>query len=246
MSTRRRTLSALTLLVGFSVSACAAFFVPDEDDDNVERCNNFDDCAKIPDNRYTPQCVHGEGQPENSSKVCAPTYAEVRCDTKAYNDQHPLSEAIADAVAAKAAYGMCSMENRGKRGYQPNAGVCNEGLEPHPISGTCDVPNATIPALYPPSIGGVDSAGQDAKDQFCRWYFCDETFVCAARSGSTVELCQPCSGTDPKDYGRGACGQIYIQGEPSPIYTDGTAGANCNGNVATTEALFGSAPTPGG
>lgn len=241
MSTRRRILSALSLFVGFTVSACAAFYVPDVDDDGVQRCNTSEDCEKIDDNRYIPQCIYGEGQPENSSKVCAADYAQISCGGEAYNADHPLSEAYADAVAAKAAYGQCSEENRGKRGCQPNSGVCNDGLEINNATGACDVPNPTIPALYPPSVGGVEIAGQDAKDQFCRWYFCDETFVCA-RAG-TRELCQPCSGTDPDDYGRGACGQIYIQGEPSPIYTDGVEGANCNGDLKTDEALFGSAPT---
>ncbi|MFO7562071.1 MAG: hypothetical protein R6X02_05465 [Enhygromyxa sp.] len=246
MSTRRLpphrgyALSVLTLLAGFTISACTAFFVPDEDDDGVQRCNNSEDCDSIDDNRYIPQCIYGEGQPENSSKVCAADLAPIECGDMTYPGPHPLSEAIAEAVAAKAAYGQCSEENRGKRGCQPNAGVCNEGLEINNATGACDVPNPTIPALYPPSVGGVDIAGQDAKDQFCRWYFCDETFVCA-RAGSR-ERCQPCSGTNPDDYGRGACGEIYIQGERSPLYTDLDDGANCNGRQPTDEALFGSAP----
>lgn len=244
MSTRRRILSALSLLAGFSISACTAFYVPNEDDDGVQRCNTTEDCDDIDDNRYVAQCIFGSDQPENSSKVCAVDFDQIGCGEETYPMDHPLSVAFADAVDAKAAYGQCSDENRGKRGCQPLEGECDEaaGLVINNATGTCDVPNPTIPALYPPSVGGVEIAGQDAKDQFCRWYFCDETFVCA-KAGSR-ELCQPCSGTNPDDYGSGACGQIYIQGEPSTIYTPNLDDANCDGQRNTSEAVFGDTPTP--
>ena len=244
MSTRRRFISAFSLFIGFTVSACAAFYVPNEEDDNVQRCNTTEDCDDTGDNRYVAQCVYGEGQPENSSKVCAADFdRKIACGGEDYNGDHPLSIAYADAVANKGAYGQCSDENRGKRGCAPkDGGLCNEPLQLNNASGVCDDPDDPIPAVYPPDVGGVEIAGQDAKDQFCRWYFCDETFVCA-KSGSR-EVCLPCSGTDPEDYGDGACGQLYIQGEPSPIYQD-LDGGNCNnGEMATTEAQFGPAPTP--
>lgn len=246
MSTRRRPISALSLfslITGFTISACTAFYVPDEDDDGVQRCNNGDDCDPIKDNRYVAVCVHGDEQPESSDKVCAADFnLKIGCGKTSYDATHPLSEAYADAVAAKAAYGQCSEENRGKRGCQPAGGSCNEGLEINNATGACDVPNPTIPALYPPSVGGVEIAGQDAKDQFCRWYFCDESFVCG--TAGMREVCQPCSGTDPDDYGRGGCGQIYIQGEPSSLYTsDVEQSGNCSGNRSTTEAEFGPPPT---
>lgn len=242
MSTRRRFISALSLFIGFTVSACAAFYVPDEKDDGVQRCNNGEDCDPIDDNRYVAVCVYGEDQPENSSKVCAVDFdTKIECGAESYDGNHPLSIAYADAVANKGAYGQCSDDNQGKRGCAPKAGMCNEGLKINNASGICDDPDDPIPAVYPPDVGGVDIAGQDAKDQFCRWYFCDETFVCA--TVGQKEVCQPCSGTDPEDYGDGACGQLYVQGEPSPIYTS-LDGANCEGRLATTEAQFGPAPTP--
>lgn len=247
MSTRRRSTSALSLfsfVIGFTVSACAAFYVPDEADDNVQRCNTTEDCDDTDDNRYVPQCVYGEGQPENSSKICAADFEKIPCGGEDYNIDHPLSVAYADAVAAKAAYGQCSEENRGKAGCQPApGGVCDTdaGLELNNDSGACWDPDDPLPAIYPPSVGGLDIAGQDAKDQFCRSYFCDETFVCA-KAGSR-ELCQPCSGKDLDDFGGGSCGEIYIEGEPSTIYT-GLDNANCEGKRGTDEAVFGPTPVP--
>lgn len=240
MPTRRRLFPALLLLVGFTASACAAFYVPDVDDDLVQRCNTSEDCDPIDDNRYVAQCVFGEGQPENSDKVCAADIdRDIVCGEMAYDVNHPLSVAYEDAVAAKAAYGQCSEENYGKRGCPPMDGACDDPLEINNASGTCDDLDDPIPAIYPPGVGGIDIAGQDAKDQFCRWYFCDETMVCVP-SGSK-QVCRPCSGKDPDDFGDGGCGEIYIQGEPSSIYMDADAG-NCNGNRATTEAEFGPAP----
>lgn len=239
MSTRRRLFPALLLLTGFTASACTAFYVPDEADDDVVRCNTSEDCPDTGDNRYVAQCVYGEGQADNSDKVCAADFAKIPCGGEAYDGEHPLSVAYEDAVAAKGAYGQCAMENRGKRGCTPLDGVCNDGLTINNLSKVCDDPDDPIPAVYPPSVGGIEIAGQDAKDQFCRWTFCDESFVCA-KSGSQ-EICKPCSGKDPADYGDGACGEIYIQGEPSPIYTSLDA-ANCDGNKASTDAVFGPAP----
>jgi hypothetical protein len=259
MSTRRRSTSALSLLsfvgafVGaFAVSACAAFYVPNEDDDTVQRCNSGEDCEDLDDNRYVAVCVYGEDQPENSSKVCAADFEQVKCGDMDYAETHPMRIAINDAIDNKAAYGQCSEENRGKRGCAPRPQdsedpLCDEGLTiSNDAGGICDDPDDPIPAVYPPEVGGPDIAGQDAKDQFCRWHFCDETFVCA-KSGSR-EVCQPCSGTDPADYGGGACGQLYVQGEPSSIYTS-LDEANCNGDRAITEEpysedAFGPAPTP--
>jgi hypothetical protein len=188
--------------------------------------------------------VYGEGQPENSPKVCTADFdTKIGCGGEAYGTDHPLTDAFDDAVDNKANYGQCSEENRGKRGCAPmDGGVCLEGLQINNASGVCDDPDDPIPAIYPPDAGGPDIAGQDAKDQFCRWYFCDESFVCVQSSAG--ELCRPCEGTDPEDFGSGGCGTIYIEGEPSPIYTPTLDNANCNGDRETTEAQFGSWPAP--
>jgi hypothetical protein len=240
MSTRRRFIPALLLLTGFTISACSAFFVPNQDDDGVERCNNSDDCDNIPDNRYVAQCTFGEGQPESASKVCVADFAIVPCGGQAYGGEHILDATYKQALMAQAAYARCSDENRGKRGCPPpSGGQCDPGLSVGSASTICEDPDDPIPAIYPPDVGGIDIAGQDVKDQFCRWFFCDDTFVCD-NTGSRA-ICRRCSGTDPKNYGNGACGEIYIQGEPSPFYTS-LSNANCSGNKPTTEALFGPAP----
>jgi hypothetical protein len=242
MSTRRRITFALTLFAGFVASACAAFYPPDEDDDGVQRCNTSEDCDDIDDNRYVAQCVYGEGQPENSPKVCIADFDQIECGGEVYGLDHPLTENYLAAVDAKAAYGQCEEGDRGKAGCQPmDGGQCLEGFELNNESGACWDPDAPLQAIYPPAVGGLDIAGQDVKDQFCRWYFCDETFVCG-KSGSR-ELCQPCSGTSLDDYGSGSCGELFIDGAPSTVYTS-LDNANCNGDRITADAQFGDTPIP--
>jgi hypothetical protein len=242
MSIRRSLLPALLLFAGFTASACTAILVPDESEDGVERCNTSEDCDDTGDNRYIAQCVFGEDQPESSDKVCAADYEQINCGGEVYDGEHPLTIAFGEAVDAKGAYGQCADENRGERGCAPTPGVnggCNDPDHGLNESGVCDDLDDPIPAVYPPDVGGIDIAGQDAKDQFCRWYFCDESFVCGKSGGA--DICQPCSGKDPADYGTGGCGQLYIQGERSPIYTD-LDSANCEGDKNTDEAEFGPAP----
>jgi len=241
MSMRRRLIPALLLLTGFTISACTAILVPDQGDDNVERCNNSDECSKIADNRYVAQCVHGEGQPESSPKVCASDFEIVRCGGMAQGGDHVLSKTYNEAQAVQALYGQCSMENRGKRGCRPRAGgECDPGLSVSQFSDICDDPDDPIPAISPTDVGNIAIAGQDVMDQFCRWYFCDETFVCDNTGAQPT--CRRCSGKDPTNYPNGACGEIYLQGERSSFYTD-LDDANCNGDRPSAEAVFGPAPT---
>ncbi len=239
MPTRPRLLPAFLLLAGFTASACTAILVPDEQSDGVQRCNNSEDCDPIDDNRYVAQCVFGEGQPENTDKVCVADFDDIPCGGMAYGADHPLTDAHNEALDAAAAYGACSMENRGKEGCQPLDGQCDPGLEFSNEAGACINPDSPRPAIYPPAAGGIEIAGQDVKDQFCRWYFCDEDFVCA-RSGSQ-ELCQPCERGEA--FGGGGCGDLFIEGAISPFYVP-TAMACNDGGDPTTEAVFGAAPVP--
>ena len=236
LSTSRMSL----LLAGFALSACTAILVPDQDDDGVARCNNTEDCVQPSDNRFQAVCVFGEGQADNSDKICAPEFQEINCNPEAYSGDHPFVVRYGEATTnqAKAEYGACEEENRGKRGCQPqDQGVCESGLELN-SDGYCDDPDASIPAIYPPIVGGVDIAGQDALDQFCAWYFCGEDWVCD--TGGPKWTCKPCSSSDP--FGEGGCGQLYIEGEPSPIYQS-LDGGNCNdGTKADTEVVLGAAP----
>lgn len=237
MHTMRRLASATLLLAGFTISACTAFFVPNEKSDGVQRCNTTEDCDDPDDNRYIAQCVFGEGQPENSDKVCAADFDEINCNPEAYSGDHPFVEKYEEVTSnqVKLAYGMCSDETLGMKGCAPGMDGCDAGLEV--IDGICDDPEALFPAINPSQVGGPDIAGQDALDQFCRFYFCDESFVCDT-SGSKW-ICKEC---DPGDeFGSGGCGTLYLEGAPSPVYT-GLDDANCDGKTPTDEVDFGPAP----
>lgn len=232
--------SLLTLLAGFTISACSAFFVPDENDDKVARCNTTEDCDAPEDNRHVAQCVFGEGQPENSDKVCSSAFKELGCHPQVQNGEGQLEDLYDDVTSnqVKALYGSCSDENEGKRGCAPSPSGCNEGLEV--IDGICDDPDALYPAINPSQVGLTDIAGQDVLDQLCRFYYCDESFVCD-QSGSKP-ICRPCE--PGQAFGEGGCGTLYIQGEPSPVYTHiDENGGNCNGEIDLGDVEFGTAPT---
>lgn len=234
--------SLLTLLAGFTISACSAFFVPDADVDGVARCNTGDDCVEPEDNRHVAQCVFGAGQAENSDKVCSSAFKELGCHPEVQNGDGALLELYEDVTSnqIKVLYGSCSAENEGKRGCAPSASGCNEGFAVND-AGFCDDPDAPFPAINPSQVGLSEIAGQDVLDQLCRFYFCDESFVCD-QSGSKP-LCRPC---DPDEaYGEGGCGTLYLQGEPSPVYTDDVENAgNCNGAIDLGDVEFGPAPDP--
>ena len=139
----------------------------------------------------------------------------------------------------KALYGACDDVNEGKRGCAPRATdpVCDTGFEV--VDGICDDPGAAFPAINPSKVGRSDIAGQDVLDQMCRFYFCDESFVCD-QTGSKP-LCRACDPNEP--YGAGGCGTLYIQGEPSSVYTHiDQDGGNCNGDIDVDNVEFGPVP----
>lgn len=233
--------SLLTLLAGFTISACSAFFVPDVGDDGVDRCNTTEDCPEPTDNRHIAQCVFGEGQAENSDKVCSSAFKELTCHPQAQNGEGELEALYEDLTSnqIKALYSSCSDANDGKKGCEPGAVGCMDGLTER--NGICDDPDAPFPAINPSEVGLSEIAGQDALDQLCRFYFCDESFVCD-QSGSKP-LCRPCDPDEP--YGEGGCGTLYIQGAPSKVYTpDVETMGNCNGDIDLGDVEFGTPPTP--
>ena len=236
----RRTASVLTLLAGFSISACSAFFVPNRDDDDVQRCNTSEDCDDLGDNRYTPQCIYGEGQPENSSKVCVADFAEVACDGAKFDADSTFRMKFDDATSNqnKIRYVGCRMEFLGQQGCAPNGTSCEAGLSLNE-NGLCDDPDAPMPAIDPSDYENEAILGKDVNDQFCQYYFCDETFVCAP-SGAK-KLCKPCDPDRP--YDEGGCGTMYLQGAKSSVYTDASAG-NCNGDKEKDEVEFGDVTVP--
>ena len=222
----RRTLSSLLLLAGFAVSACTAILVPDAGDDGVARCNVTDDCPDIADNRYVPACVFGEGQPENSDKICTSDYEEIECGETFYDAEHPLSVAWAAADDASSNYVSC--DQNGTLGCRANGGTsCDSGLEVN-RHGTCDEPGNDIPLIDAREAGNSDAAGKDMQDQFCRSYFFDERFVCDTSLSKPV--CVVCNNNDA--FGEGGCATLYVNGAPSPAYDPGLK--NSNGDVPTT------------
>lgn len=240
MSTRRPLVSLLLLAAGFTASACTAILVPDEKDDEVIRCNNTQDCPTITDNRVVSQCVYGEGQADNSDKVCTSAFrTNVGCNPMEYPVEHPLTEAYNDATdnASKALYGNCAPENAGKAGCPSNAGACDAGLELR-SDNLCIDPNEPQPTINPSFDAGVELAGKDVLDQFCRWYFCDDSYVCDP-NGFT---CKPCDPDDP--FAEGGCGTIYLNGARSSVYTDVLSDGNCEGDLETEEVSLGPVPNP--
>lgn len=233
----RHVTFVFSLLASFSGSACSAFFVPDS---VIQGCNTSSDCSAIADNRFIAQCVYGDGQPEGSEKVCVADFREVGCNAADYGGGHPFFEIYSNATSTqnRPAYRSCDPENDGMRGCEPGVAGCAAGLTEN-IMGVCDEPDAEFPAVSPGDFELDEVAGQDVKDQFCRFYFCDESFVCDT-SGSR-QLCRRC---DPNEsFGKGGCGTLYIQGAPSTVYAS-LDNANCNGNKDVEDVIFGEINEP--
>ncbi|MFV8750396.1 hypothetical protein ACNOYE_07580 [Nannocystaceae bacterium ST9] len=241
----RPSVHALLLVAGFAASACTAILVPNAEDDGVNRCNNSDECPDLDDNRYRSQCVYGEGQDEKSSKVCVADFAEINCKPTDYGGMHPFAEAYDDATdnASKGQYVACLPENLGKQGCGFNIDVpCADGLAPNDDDICDDSDPNTLPAIAPNKlVEGVEPAGQDVADQFCRWRFGDENWVCDTSGSQGKWICRDC---DPgKPFGQGGCGTMYLQGTPSTVYTD-LEDANYDGDKDDTEVTFGAVPEP--
>lgn len=240
---KRRLVPVTLLLAGFTISACTAILVPNQDDDGVERCNTGDDCAPTGDERYVAVCVFGADQPDSSDKICVADFKDdIGCNGMNYPATSRFFEVHDEATTnpGKAAYINCTMENLGKQGCAPNAGACEAGLEVNE-AGFCHDPNAPFPTINPTQLDDIDKvAGQDVRDQFCRAFFCDENFVC----DMTTSTCKPC--TDVDEFGEGGCGQLYLQGQLSSVYQPIDEGASSCGeakpdDVANDASAFGDA-----
>ena len=235
MSTRR-FLQGVLLLGGFSISACTAILVPNEDDDGVARCNTSSDCPDIDDNRYVAVCTVGDAQADNSDQICSSDYDDlIKCGKTDYPDDQALTTTYAAAQANKAAYTSCAAENRGTLGCDPNGGTCQGDLEVN-VHGTCDDPdNSDNPLASAGQVGLADVAGRDVQDHFCRSYFCDERFVCDTSLDKPV--CGVCNPNDP--FGKGGCGTLYINGAIASVYQDVESTGNCGGNTGPADISFG-------
>jgi hypothetical protein len=242
----RPSVHALLLITTFTASACTAILVPDESEDGVVRCDNSGDCPILDDNRHRSQCVYGDDQDEGSSKICVASFAvDINCRPEGYSGEHPFVEAYEEATdnASKGQYIGCTEENIGKQGCGFSGDVaCAAGLVANE-DGICDDEDPNTPPAISPTkvVDTIEPAGQDVVDQFCRWRFGDENWVCDTTAPGGKWLCRDC---DPdKEFGQGGCGLLYLQGAPSTVYTD-LADANIDGDLPDTEVTFGEIPEP--
>lgn len=210
--------AAVIALACGSAMACSAILKPKDD---VERCGSADDCSGTGDNRYVSLCKfdddHADLDSTKIDKICVADFDRSRsCDP----DGSATGEAVKNNFKATfddpACLNIgCADENRGKVGCAPSQDGCAGGLVFNEDLNVCEDPDADVPIIPVSYLNDNDLDGQHIKDQFCKSYFCDDTFVCNA----STSKCQPC---DPeKDYGEGGCGLVYAEGAIAKVYVLG-------------------------
>jgi hypothetical protein len=220
VSVRRRSALVAVLADGLgcglgAAAGCTVILMPNDD---VERCGNSDDCSPTGDERYVPICTFGEKNTDLDTKafsaICVADFDRSRnCDPMQAGTMNGLREKSEETACAALA---CSDENRGKPGCRPPDGTSDCQFGEPDDDGFCGDPDADQPII--PAIFLSDNdlePDQHIRDQFCKSFFCDDTFVCGAQG-----KCQPC---DPdRDYGAGGCGIVYSEGAPAKIYVLGS------------------------
>ncbi len=222
-SSRARLLSSpvgLVLLSLFASTGCNFILNPANSDD-VIRCKNTTECEKedffIPtlrEGRTDASCgAPGGAMSFTSSKenqVCSLVdKGGVSCGS----DNLPagdFADAVEEADKNSGAYSPCVGDKKGTLGCPTlSSGTCAAGLKPNKF-GTCDDGKGL------PLIASTDAyALQDVKDQHCRSYFCDDSFVCNSETSKCVR-CDEDLGTD--GIGKGACGDLALGGVRSTVY----------------------------
>ncbi len=213
-----------------SAMACSLILKPNDD---VERCGTADDCSPTGDSRYVPLCKFDAENTDLDStkveKICVADFKSIGCDPENEGGAS-LVNGFQDAFGDDACVQLgCADENLGKVGCKaPSGGSCDSGLELDE-DGYCIDPNADEPVIPAGTLAGNDLTGQHVKDQWCKSFFCDDTFVC-----NESLKCQPC---DPDaEYGQGGCGLVYAEGAPAKIYVLGSDLTNaCGGEEVSTE-----------
>jgi hypothetical protein len=196
--------SVFGLALGLGVG-CSAIVSPD---DQVERCDNFSDCDVQDDNRFFSQCIKEDNDVPG---VCVAALKEdVPCDGDAIANSDPTSE-FAQIWMEFGGVGRYSAGCDADAGVAGCGGPCSDGLELNG-DGVCDDTDPNTPKAVPAK---PDLAGADIADQYCRSFFCDTDFVC--QNG----ICSPCA--DDDEVGDGGCGNLYMEGARSCIYTDRSA-----------------------
>ena len=222
-SSRARLLSYPVgfMLVSLFASAGCNFILNPANSDDVIRCKNTTECEKeeffiteLRKERADAACgAPGGGGSFTTSKtnqVCSLVdKASVSCGTEAL----PVSgfaDAVDDAIMNDDVYAPCVGEKNGTLGCAPlNNGTCTAGLTPNEF-GTCDDGKG-----YPLIEASAALKLQDVKDQHCRSYFCDDSFVCNSKTSKCVR-CDDSLGADR--LGEGTCGDLAINGARSTVY----------------------------
>lgn len=231
--------TVLTLAFGSAV-ACTAILKPRDD---VQRCGSATECDPTGDNRYVPVCKYDDANQDldstKVSKICVADFKpDIGCDPMNYASGDGMKNGFYELFdTSSCATLSCTDENRGKAGCAPpSGGSCDDGLELVSFGSTsyCVDPDSDQPMIPGASLAAAELDGQHIKDQFCKSYFCDDTFVCNASN-----KCAPC---DPdRDFGEGGCGIVFNNGAPAPVYVLGSElEGMCLGEDATTaEVVFG-------
>lgn len=214
---------AATVIATVLGTGCNFIFNPDNSDE-VIRCKNTTECESEPyffaalgtervdANCSAPGGAGGDFTSSKTNQVCSVVdKASVSCDPAVFS-KGPFYDAWERAMANAAAYTACSGAQLGTLGCAPTFnGACSGGLTVNGY-GVCD--DGSGQPLYAGS--DPDLFGQDVKDQHCRSYFCDDAFVC----NSGTNKCIRCDESKDAvgDLGKGACGDLAIQGQRSTVY----------------------------
>ena len=202
-------------------SGCNFIFNPENSDD-VIRCKNTTECEQqatfrdsINTGRLDASCGApgsggGDFTSSKTNQVCSVTdKASVSCIAENL-PAGPYLDAV-NAAEASGIYTACPGDKRGTLGCPArDDGSCDSGLTSNPFK-TCDDNKGAHP-LYSVT---TELALQDVRDQHCRSYFCDDSFVCNNRT-SKCQRCDDDLGAD--GIGRGACGELAFSGMHSSVY----------------------------
>lgn len=195
-------------------TACSFVFDP-ERRDGVVRCHSDADCPEPEDNRWAQECMLSEDidlEGLDADRVCVAVFNPLSCFAFHYPPDSRFRLLYGAATSNQGArYESVCKEHPGAQGCKPLPdGDCLDGLEVDERTERCDDDDpATPPALEP----RASIAGQDVQDQFCRSFFCDIDFVCDNTGEAT---CVPCE--LGRSLGHGGCGDLYFEGERSPVY----------------------------
>ena len=250
-SSRARLLSSpvgLVLLSLFAATGCN-FILNPENSDDVIRCKNTTECEKqsffideLRKERTDASCGAPGGQSgfatSKENQVCSLVdKVSISCGV----DNLPagdFADAVAEATKNGEIYSPCSSDKKGTLGCPPtNAGTCASGLKLNQFA-TCDDGKGGNPLIAP----DISRKLLDVQDQHCRSYFCDDSFVCDAKTTKCTR-CDDELGVE--GIGAGACGDLAIAGARSTVYfSQDKLEEECPDTAKYSETRFGPVALP--